>query len=141
MKKWMLTGLAALTVSLAFASGGWHSRSQLLFRQLLRGRRSWKSSAVSFKKVDEATMDVLMQFHKEKLIFSMGDHTKITEADKEVPFTGLKKGMWATLEYRKEGDRLMAETVNVNMPKVMVKKETPSEVKKEIRSKKTPEKM
>ena len=52
----------------------------------------------------------------------------------------LKKGLWASVEYRKEGDKLMAESMSVSMPKVMAKKEARSEVKMENPSEKTTEK-
>ncbi len=92
------------------------------------------------EKVDEATKDVLVQLHKEKMTFSMGDKTKIIEGKKELPFTDLKKGMWASVEYQKEGNKLLAQSISVSMPKVEAKKEIPSEVKKENPSEKTTEK-
>jgi len=82
-------------------------------------------------KVDETNKDVLVQFHKEKQIFSMDDHTKIMEGKKDLAFSDLKKGMWASLEYKKEGDKLIAESIHVSVPKVTAKKENPSEMKKE----------
>ena len=52
----------------------------------------------------------------------------------------MKRGMWASVGFKKEGNTLMAESMRVSMPKVMAKKETPSEVKKENPSEKTTEK-
>jgi len=52
----------------------------------------------------------------------------------------LKNGIWASVEYKKEGNTLMAESMSVRMPKVMAKNENPSEVKKENPSEKTTEK-
>jgi hypothetical protein len=94
------------------------------------------------EKVDPATQDVLVQFHKEKMTFSLTDKTKITEGKKELPFSDLKKGMWASVEYKKEGNKLMASAVSVSSPKGMTKKEmsAPPEVKKENPSEKVPEK-
>jgi hypothetical protein len=74
------------------------------------------------------------------MTFSMADHSKIMEGKKEMSLSDLKKGMWASVEYKKEGDKLMAESISVSVPKVMAKKETPSEVKKENPSEKTTEK-
>jgi hypothetical protein len=42
--------------------------------------------------------------------------------------------------YKKEGDKWMAESISVSMPKVMAKKETRSGVKKENPSEKTTDK-
>jgi biopolymer transport protein ExbD len=94
------------------------------------------------EKVDSGTKDVLVQFHKEKMTFSLTDKTKIMEGKKELPFSDLKKGMWASVEYMKEGDKLMASMVSVSPPKEMMKKEVsaPPEVKKENPSEKVPQK-
>jgi hypothetical protein len=77
-------------------------------------------------KVDEATKDALLQFHKQKMTFSFGDQTKIAQGNKALTFNDLKKGQWASVEYRKEGNKLIAETVHVSMP-IVAKKENPSE--------------
>ncbi len=94
------------------------------------------------EKVDPGTKDVLVQFHKDKMTFSLSDKTKIMEGKKELPFSDLKKSMWASVEYKKEGDKLMASMVSVNSPKEMTKKEmsAPPEVKKENPSEKVPQK-
>jgi len=94
------------------------------------------------EKVDPGTKDVLVQFHKDKMTFSLTDKTKIVEGKKELPFSDLKKGMWASVEYMKEGDKLMASMVSVSPPKEMMKKEIspPPEVKKENPSEKAPQK-
>jgi hypothetical protein len=62
------------------------------------------------------------------------------EGKKEMPFSDLKKGMWASVEYKKEGNKLIAESISVSMPKVEAKQVNPSEVKKENPSEKTTEK-
>ena len=65
-----------------------------------------------------------MQFHKEKMTFSMDDHTKVKEGKKELSFFDLKKRMWASVEYKKEGNKLVTESFHVSMPKAKtVKKE------------------
>jgi hypothetical protein len=35
--------------------------------------------------------------------------------------------MWASLKYKTEGNKMIAESIHVSMPKVAAKKETPSE--------------
>ena len=130
MKKTILMSLVALAVSVAFVSGVMAQQKPVPQATTAQETKLEKFSGV-VEKVDEATKDVLVQSHKEKMTFSLGDHTKIMEGKKEMPFTDLKKGMWASVEYKKEGNKLMAESMSVSMPKVMAKKETPSEVKKE----------
>jgi hypothetical protein len=74
----------------------------------------------------------------------MSDHTKIMEGKKEMPFTDLKKGMWASVGYKKEGNKLVADSMHVSMVKMPAKKENPSEKvstpEKAAPSEKTPEK-
>jgi hypothetical protein len=74
------------------------------------------------------------------MTLSLDEHTKILEGKKEVPFTDLKKGMWASVQYKKEGNKMLAESMHVSMSKMPAKKENPSEVKKENPSEKTTEK-
>jgi len=138
MKKTIVMGIVALAVSVAFVSGAMAEQKPAPATTAQETKLEKFSGVI--EKVDEATKDVLVQLHKEKMTFSMGDKTKIMEGKKELPFTDLKKGMWASVEYQKEGNKLLAQSISVSMPKVEAKKETPSEVKKENPSEKTPEK-
>ncbi len=126
MKK-MLVGFFALAISVTFASAAFAQQQQ---SSSTPGATAQVSRMERFNgvivKVDEATKDVLVQFHKEKMTFSFGDQTKIAEGSKALTFNDLKKGLWASIGYRKEGDKLMAERVHVSMP-LVAKKETHSE--------------
>ena len=126
MKKTILMSIVALVVSFAFVSGVMAEQKPAPQAATTQETKLEKFSGV-VEKVDEATKDVLVQFHKEKMTFSTGEHTKIMEGKKEMPLSDLKKGMWASVEYKKEGDKLMAESMHVSMPKMPVKKENPSE--------------
>ncbi len=144
MKKTILTSILALAISAAFVSGVMAQQKPAPAQTApVEATKMEKFSGV-IAKVDEATKDVLVQFHKEKMTFSLGDHTKIMEGKKQLPLTDLKKGMWASVEYKKEGEKLMAESMHVSMPKIPVKKENPSEKvstpEKAAPSEKTPEK-
>ena len=143
MKKTILMSIVALAVSFAFVSGVMAEQKPTPQAATSQETKLEKFSGV-VEKVDEATKDVLVQFHKEKMTFSTGEHTKIMEGKKEMPFSDLKKGMWASVEYKKEGDKLMAESMHVSMAKMPVKKENPSEKvstpEKAAPSEKTPEK-
>jgi hypothetical protein len=131
-------GVVALAVSVLFVSGVMAQQKPAPVTTRQQSKLEKFSGVV--EKIDETNKDVLVQFHKEKMTFSLGDHSKIMEGKKELTFSDLKKGMWASLEYKKEGEKLIPESIHVSMPKVMAKKETPSEVKKENPSEKATEK-
>jgi len=131
MKKTILTSILALAISVAFVSGVMAQEKPAPVQTPAPQESRVEHFNGVIVKVDEATKDALVQFHKEKMTFSLGDTTKIMEGKKELPFTDLKKGMWASLDYKKVGDKFMAESVSVSMPKMVVKKETPPEVMKE----------
>jgi hypothetical protein len=137
MKKTILTSIFMLAISVAFVSGVMAQEKPASVQTPAAQETKLEKFDGVIVKVDEATKDALVQFRKEKLTFSMGDQTKIMEGKKGLSFTDLKKGMWASVVYKKEGDKLMAESVSVSMPKVMAKKETPPEVKKENPSENT----
>jgi hypothetical protein len=135
MKKTILMSIVALAASVAFVSGVMAEQKPAPVATPQESKLEKFGGVV--EKVDEATKDVLVQFHKEKMTFSLDDHTKIMEGKKELSFSDLKKGMWASLEYKKEGNKLIPESISVSMPKIEAKQVTPSEVKKENPSEKT----
>jgi hypothetical protein len=93
------------------------------------------------ERVDSATKEVVVQEKKEKMTFSVGDKTKITEGKKEMAFSDLKNGQWASVEYKKEGGKMAAEAISFGAPKSMAKKEgTPSVKTTEKTLEKVPEK-
>ena len=53
------------------------------------------------------------------LIFVVDDKTRITNAGKDMPFTGLKKGMRVSIKYKKHGDKRIAVRIKIlaKMPK------------------------
>ena len=75
----------------------------------------------TIEKVNELrkTIDVKGKVKKEKktLTFSINDRTKITRAKKELSMTNLKNGMDVLVEYKKEGDQLIAVAIKVSAPK------------------------
>ncbi len=77
------------------------------------------------EKVDPAAKDVVVG----KMTFSVGDKTKIMEGTKEVAFGDLKKGMHASVEYKKEGNKMVAESINVSSAKPTAKMETSQSAK------------
>ena len=139
MKKTILTNMLALAISVAFVSVVMAQQSPAPAQTAPAEATKLEKFSGVINKVDEATKDVLVQFHKEKMTFSMAEKTKIMEGKKELPFSDLKKGMWASVEYKKEGNKLVAQSLSVSMPKAEAKPVTPSEVKKENPSEKTTE--
>ena len=136
MKRTILMGIFTLLMSVAFVSGVMAQQKPVPAPVTTSQESKLEKFSGVIEKVDEATKDVLVQFHTEKMTFSVGDHGKIMEGKKELAFSDLKKGMWASVEYKKEGNKLMAESISVSVPKMMTKKEAPSEVKKENPSEK-----
>ncbi len=139
MKRTILMSMLVLAVSVAFVSGVMAQQKPATAPAAAQETKLEKFSGV-IEKVDETTKDVVVQLHKEKMTFSMADHAKIMEGKKELSLTDLKKGMWASVGYKKEGEKLMAESISVSMPMVQVKKEASSQVKKENPLEKAPEK-
>jgi hypothetical protein len=132
----ILMSMVALAISIAFASGGMAQQKPVSASSAQEIKLEKFSGVI--EKVDEVNRDVLLQRHRKEMTFSLDDHTKIVEGKKELSFTDLKKGMWASVEYKKEGNKLLAESMHVSMPKMPAKKENPSE--KATSSEKTPEK-
>jgi Cu/Ag efflux protein CusF len=136
--KTILMSVLALAISVVFVSGVMAQEKQAPAQATTTQETKLEKFNGVVEKVDQATKDVLVRFHKENMTFSVGDHTKIVEGKKELPFTDLKKGMWASVQYKKEGNKLVAESMHVSTPKMQAKKENPSE--KATPSEKTPEK-
>jgi hypothetical protein len=138
MKKTILTSILALGVSVAFVSGVMAQEKPAPAQTAPAETSKMEKFSGVIEKVDQANKDFTVQFHKEKRTFSPTDQMKIMEGKKELPFTDLKTGMWASVGYEKEGTKLMADLMSVSMPKVMAKKEAPPESKKENPSEKQP---
>jgi hypothetical protein len=127
MKRSIVLSTLVLAVSVAFVSGAMAQQKPAQPAPAERAKLEKFSGVI--EKVDPVGKDVLMQAEKEKMTFSLGEQTKIMEGTRAVPLTGLKKGMWASVEYKKEGSKLVAESVSLGKPGPAAKKETPSEVK------------
>ena len=64
--------------------------------------------------VNVANKDFIVQYHKDKMNFTVNDTTKIFEGSKACSFSDLNKGMWASVEYTQEGNQMLAQVVNVS---------------------------
>ncbi len=61
------------------------------------------------------------------LTFAIDETTKIMRDRKEIPFTELKKGMQVTIEYKKEGGKMIAVSIEEVVPQTAPKKGDPAE--------------
>ncbi len=78
------------------------------------------------EKVDEAAKMIDVKMKKKTMSFAIDDQTKITKAGKEMSFADVKKGMNVSVQYKKEGDKMIATAIKAAAPKA-AKKEKPAE--------------
>jgi len=117
MNKKTVMGLIALAVSLMFTSG-------LMAQGTAPAATAAPAQAVKIEKfngaienVDMSKKDVVVEYHKDKMSFSLNDKTKVFEGAKELKLSDLKKGEWASVEYSKEGNQLIAHSIHVSPAK------------------------
>ncbi len=96
------------------------------------------------EKVDETarTIDVKGKVKKQEkvMVFPTDDQIRITRAGMDMSLAELKKGMAVSVEYKKDGDRVVAVAVKVSAPKAGPKKEQPhAEDQPVSRSKESPQ--
>jgi hypothetical protein len=118
--------MVVLAISVVFVSGVMAQQKPVPVSASSAQETKLEKFSGVIEKINEVNRDVLLQRHKKEMTFSLDDHTKIAEGKKELSFTDLKKGMWASIKYKKEENKLIAETVQVSMPKVKAKHEKPS---------------
>jgi hypothetical protein len=114
MNKKIVIGIIALAVSFLFTSG------------LMANQKASTATAVPARKekvelfngmivsVDMSKKDVIVEFQKDKMSFSLNDKTKIfDEGTKALKLSDLKKGEWASVEYNQEGSQRVAQSIDV----------------------------
>ncbi len=69
------------------------------------------------EKVDEAAKMVDVKMKDKTMSFAVDNQTKITKAKKEMSFADVKKGMHVSVEYKKEGDKMIATAIKASAPK------------------------
>jgi hypothetical protein len=86
------------------------------------------------EKVDEMAKAIVVKGKVKKeekaLTFATDGNTKIQKAGKDMPFADLKKDMTLSVEYKKEGEKMIATMIKVAAPKAAPKKDTPKEAPK-----------
>jgi hypothetical protein len=142
MKSSKMLSLFAIALSMVFVSGVMAQQKPVTQTPTATAPSPAPESKMEkfggvIEKVDLGAKEVVVQMHKEKMTFSVGDKTKFTEGKKDMSFGDLKNGQWVSVQYRKEGDKLMAEMISFGAAKTMAKKEETSSGKA---TEKTPEK-
>lgn len=113
MNKKILMGIIALAMSLMFSSA------------LMANEKASPATAVPGQKmelfngviesVDMSKKDVVVEFQKDKMSFSLNDQTRVfDEGTKVLKLSDLKKGEWASVEYNKEGSQLIAQIIHLS---------------------------
>ena len=117
MNKKIVMGLIALAASLIFTSG-------LMAQGTAPAATAAPAQAVKVEKfngaienVDMSKKDIVVEYHKDKMSFSLNDKTKVFEGTKELKLSDLKKGEWASVEYSKVGDQMVAHSIHVSPAK------------------------
>jgi hypothetical protein len=118
MKKTLMMSFVALMVSIAFVSAGMAQQKPGAPQPATAPQPADIQAKLEkfngvIEKVDPATKEFVAQFHKETMTFSVGENTKFMEGSINLAFSDLKKGEWATVEYQKEGPKLVASMVKI----------------------------
>jgi hypothetical protein len=131
MNKTILMSIVALAISVAFVSVGMAQQTpaagqkpataqtptaavqKLAATQKAPAKENWEKVRGVIENVNEATKEITVQTQKEKMAFSVGEKTKISEMTTKLPFSDLKKGMSVTVEYKKAGTKPLAEWIDV----------------------------
>ena len=67
--------------------------------------------------LNEAAKTVVVKGKKDEKTFVIDDKTKITKSGKEMPFADMKKGMTVSVDYKKDGDKMVAASIKTSGPK------------------------
>ena len=68
-------------------------------------------------KMDEAAKTVVVKGKKGDKTFMIDAMTKMTKGGKEMPMADLKSGMNVSVEYKMDGDKMMATSIKASAPK------------------------
>jgi len=130
MKRAMLT-VMVLAISAIFVAAVMAAEQKAPAPASAAPAPSFEKDSGVVEKVDAAKKDFSVKSGKGEMMFSWTDKTKITEGNKDLSFTDLKKGQEVTVEYTKEENKSVAQSVTVSPPKTMgMKDKTPSSTEK-----------
>ena len=81
--------------------------------------------AGTVERVNEAGKTIIVKGKKDTLTFVVDDKTKIIRGGKDMPFSDVKKEMSVAVDYKKEGDTMVAASIRVAAPKAVPKEKAP----------------
>lgn len=116
-KKKIVMALIAFAVSLVFTSGLMAQGTAPAATAASAPMVKIEKFNGAIEKVDMSKKDVVVEYHKDKMSFSLNDKTKVFEGMKELKLSDLKKGQWASVEYTKEGNQMIAHSIHVSPAK------------------------
>ena len=136
--KWMVV-LVAMLALVVFASGVMAQQKPVIERPAAAPTPAPKTAAPvtelekftgAIERIDQMakTIEVKGKVKKEEktLTITTDDKTKITRAKNDIPFTDLKQGMKVSIQYKKDGGKMVAVALKIAAPKVPAKpKEEP----------------
>jgi len=130
MKRAMLT-VMALAISVIFVAAVMAAEQKAPAPASATPPPTYEKYSGMVEKVDAAKKDFSVKSGKGAMMFSWTNRTKATEGSKEFSFAELKKGQEVTVEYTKEGNKSVAQSVSVSPPKTMgMKEKAPSSTEK-----------
>jgi hypothetical protein len=115
MKRAILITLVTLVATVAFTSGVMAKHKPAFPLSASAQESKLEKFNGVIEKVNGAKKDFHVQFLRDKKTFFMDDQTKIIESNTVLPSSDLKRGMWAFVEYKKVGNKRMAEVIQVPM--------------------------
>jgi hypothetical protein len=71
--------------------------------------------------VDTAKNVVAVEYHKDRMTFTVNDKTKLNEGERALKLAEVNKGLWASVEYQKEGNQMLAQSIHVGPVKQSMK--------------------
>ena len=74
------------------------------------------------EKIDEMGKAITVKGKKDEKTFATDDQVKITKGKETLSFADLKKEMNVSVEYKKDGDKLIALSIKASAPKAAAKK-------------------
>ena len=80
-----------------------------------------EKSAGDIKSVDAMAKSIVVAKGKEEKTFMVTADTKIMKGKEALKFEDLKAGMNVAIEYKKDGDKMIAATIKVSAPKAAPK--------------------
>jgi len=110
--------LFVMMISVAFVSGVMAQQKPAATPAPAAQPTKLEKFSGTVEKVDSANKEVSLKQGKEEMTFFLGEKAKIMEGKKELSLNDLKQGMNVSVEYTKEGTKLVAESITVGPMKV-----------------------